>query len=121
MILGYPEVLGPLSECNRSVRVRGLHDGATIEIFNDNILVAKDVANSSDQIFNLFPSAILKPGTPVTAVQKKGQESSRPRSYPHAYFCTEKAQNAKSIDLFNPGVWHAQTAWVYMALYRGQL
>ena len=54
MILGYPEVLGPLSECNRIVRVRGLHDGATIEIFNDNILVAKDVANSSDQIFDSF-------------------------------------------------------------------
>lgn len=117
MILGFPKVLGPLSECSRSVRVQALFDGAKIEIFADDDLVAKDIAKYSDQVFDLLPTAILKPGQAMTAVQILGSDSSPDhRSYPYPIHVQKKPSNLSPLVFSTPVYACANCLRVYGAL-----
>jgi hypothetical protein len=71
-----PRVVGPISPCNRAVRVQGQLTHAMVRIFQGNTLLASANATSADQVFPIR-GAIL-PGKPVFAVQNFGAQSPVP-------------------------------------------
>ena len=74
MALLPPKVVGPLSECSRSVIVEGQLSGAQVEIFADGALVGGDVATGPRQSFIL--SMLIGPGQQITARQSVGMDKS---------------------------------------------
>jgi len=79
MALMQPVVVGPLSELSSSVRVRGQLPGATVTVEAAGPAprtVAKDVATSGDQRFQLLPGASLDRHDRIYAVQHLGGQQS---------------------------------------------
>ncbi|HYM00534.1 MAG TPA: hypothetical protein VEZ90_16385, partial [Blastocatellia bacterium] len=79
-----PTVIGPISVCNSSVRVRGQNIGATVHLFqsgNPNP-IGGGVATWSDQPFPLSAGVQLAAGASITATQTLNDVTSPASPYP---------------------------------------
>jgi hypothetical protein len=74
-----PEVKGPVSVCNKKVRIKGHIAGATVKVFVNGAETASKVSNWPDDVFDV--GATLNAGDRVTAVQEFDGETS-PQSLP---------------------------------------
>ncbi|HKV41109.1 MAG TPA: hypothetical protein VJX67_18020, partial [Blastocatellia bacterium] len=79
-----PIVVGPISECNSTIRVRGQNIGATVQLFQSGIPtpVGEGIATWSDQPFPLKAGAQLVAGASITATQIASGETSQPSPSP---------------------------------------
>ena len=77
-----PNVIGPLSVCNKVVKIQGQVTGATVRIYDNGAKVAEGVATSADQVFSLDPGKSLHAGHSVTATQDQGDGESVPSPNP---------------------------------------
>lgn len=78
-----PIVLGPLSECNRTVQVEGQLLGTLVRVYADGRLVAEGTATWSPQTFRLLPGERLNAAEGIVATQEQlgsppSAESPRP-------------------------------------------
>jgi hypothetical protein len=71
-----PEVKGPISVCNKSVRVRGHIAGATVTILVNNNLTSSSVSNWPDDEIDVGVQLVA--GDKITATQEFGGEVSEP-------------------------------------------
>src|SRR5947208_11431464 len=99
MLLLAPSVTSPISECNKSVEVRGMVTGATVQLFvtgNPNP-IGQAVATWSKQVIPFNPGVTLAAGSSVTALQKQGAVAS-PQSSPVK---VQKKPSAPGVVSFN--------------------
>jgi outer membrane protein assembly factor BamB len=78
MTLLAPSVIGPVSECSKSIRVEGQISGATVKLFitGQAAAIGGGVATWSDQVFPLNASVTLAHGHSVQATQTLAGQTS---------------------------------------------
>jgi len=79
-----PVVIGPISVCSSSIRVRGQNVGANVQLFQSGnpSPVGGGVATWSDQPFPLKAGIQLSPGQTITATQSQDGATSAPSPTP---------------------------------------
>ena len=73
-----PIVIGPISVCNSSIRVRGQNTGANVQVFQSGnpAPIGGGIATWSDQPFPLKAGVQLTAGESITATQTQGSVTS---------------------------------------------